>query len=219
MALGNKQNILVGAAAIFIGPSGAGRPTVLTRASFLADTGGADGSTFGPTADGTDVTDWRNVGFTQDGLEISTDPSYGEVEVDQLLDAALIFKDGMGLSISTTMAEATLENLLVAWGQEEDILEEGTGATATRSIDILGGALGEAPLERGLIAIGNAPRTAGSAGAYGERLYHAYRVLSVESASVSVARADASTIPITFRAMPDDSGKYGIVRDTAPAVV
>jgi hypothetical protein len=203
MALGNKQNILVGAAAIFIGPTGNTRPATVTRQAMLD---GADGST--STGVGTLITNWRNVGFTQDGLEISTDPSYGEVEVDQLLDAALIFKDGMGLSISTTFAEATLENLLVAWGQEDEI----TTSPGTSEIDILGGSLGEAPLERGLIAIGNAPRLA--SGAYGERLYHAFRVLSVESASISVARADASTIPITFRAMPDDNGKYGIVRDT-----
>lgn len=210
MALGNKRNILVGAAAIFIGPTGSVKPTVVTRASFLA--GSAPGSDATPIAQtngtGSVVTDWRNVGFTQDGLEVSTDPSYGEVEVDQLLDAALIFKDGMGLSISTTFAEATLENLLVAWGQD-DVFRTSPGTT---EIDILGGSLGEAPLERGLIAIGNAPRL--DSGAYGERLYHAFRVLSVESASVSIARADASTVPITFRAMPDDNGKYGIVRDT-----
>ena len=196
MALGDKKNILVGAAAVFIGPPGSTTPTPFpTRATWV---------------NGTVPTDWRNVGFTQDGLEVSTDPSYGEVEVDQLLDAALIFKDGMGLSISTTFAEATLENLLVAWGQPESDIDDGTGYT---ELTISGGSLGEAPLERGLIAIGNAPR-ATNGGAYGERVYHAYNVLSVESASVSVARADASTIPVTFRAMPDETGKYGIVRDT-----
>lgn len=203
---GDKKNILVGAASVFIGPSGKTRPTTVTRATFLADTGGADGTTSGT---GSAVTDWRNVGFTQDGLEISTDPSYGEVEVDQLLDAALIFKDGMGLSISTSFAEATLENLLVAWGQSDSTLRTSTGFSEA---DIAGGNLGEAPLERGLIAIGNAPRL--NTTTYGERMYHAFRVLSVESASVSVARADASVIPVTFRALPEDDGNYGVVRDT-----
>lgn len=205
MALGNKRNLIVGAAAVFIGPSS---DTLID----LETVSRADWVT--PTTPTLPV-GWRNVGFTQDGLEISTDPSYGEVEVDQLLDAALIFKDGMGLTISTTFAEATLENLLVAWGQPSDI-DTGTITTPAgtyEEVEVLGGSLGEAPLERALIAIGNSPRaTAG--GAYGERVYYAYRVLSTESASVSVARADASTIPVTFRAMPDDNGKYGVVRDS-----
>lgn len=205
VTLGAKRNILVGAAAVFIGPAHAefGAGEFPTRAGWV----GSD------AADPTLPAGWRNVGFTQDGLEVSTDPSYGEVEVDQLLDAALIFKDGMGLSISTTFAEATLENLLVAWGQPEDDVEDGT---TYEEMTISGGTLGEAPLERGLVAIGNSPRTA-AGGAYGERVYHAYSVLSVEGSAVSVARADASTIPVTFRAMPNDAGKYGIIRDTAPA--
>lgn len=206
MALGNKRNLIVGAAAVFIGPT-SDTPLDLedvSRAAWVAP------------ATPTLPSGWRNVGFTQDGLEIATDPSYGEVEVDQLLDAALIFKDGMGLTISTTFAEATLENLLVAWGQPNEIA---TGTTTTPAgtyseIDIEGGSLGEAPLERSLVAIGNSPRGTAAGSAYGERVYYAYRVLSTEAATVSVARADASTIPVTFRAMPDDNGKYGVVRDT-----
>lgn len=206
MALGNKRNLIVGAAAVFIGPT-SDTPEDLTTVSR---------ATWVTPATPTLPSGWRNVGFTQDGLEISTDPSYGEVEVDQLLDAALIFKDGMGLTISTTFAEATLENLLVAWGQPSDIDTgsiTGPPAGTYEEIEMLGGTLGEAPLERALIAIGNSPR-AETGGAYGERVYYAYRVLSTEAASVSVARADASTIPVTFRAMPDDNGKYGVVRDT-----
>lgn len=214
MALGNKRNIIVGAASVFIGPSGQYVPGSDPVETVAPDA--VDGTSYRDTLEAD--ADWSNVGYTQDGLEISTDPSYGEVEVDQLLDAAVIFKDGMGLSISTTFAEATLENLLIAWGQSGAPVEEGTGATATRTIDIEGGNLGEAPLERGLIAVGNAPRAADSGAGinnYGERTYHAYRVLSVESTAVSLARADASTIPVTFRALPEDNGKYGIVRDRA----
>src|SRR5690606_33452752 len=191
----NKRNIIVGAASVFIGPAGIGAAPAVSGATSYRQTVEA-------------ASDWRNVGYTQDGLEISTDPSYGEVEVDQLLDAAVIFKDGMGLSISTTFAEATLENLLVAWGQAAGTL---TSSANSSVLEIDGGALGEAPIERGLIAVGNAPRT-GAGNNYGERTYHAYRVLSVESTAVSLARADASTIPVTFRALPEDNGKYGIVR-------
>ncbi len=206
MPLGNKNQIVVGAAGVFLGPTGSTRPTPQTRAAFLA---GAIGST--STGVGTLLTNWRNVGFTQDGLEISYDPSYGEVEVDQLLDTPLMFKDGQTVSISTTFAEATLENLLVAWGQAASTL---TSTASDKTLTINAGSLGQAPIERGLIAIGNAPRILPAGTVYGERLLHAYRVLSVESVATNMSRADASTIPVTFRSMPDDNGEYGTVIDT-----
>lgn len=195
MPLGNKKNILVGAAAVFLGPASVATPPGVTRAAWV---------TGNPTAP------WKNVGFTQDGLEVSTDPSYGEVEVDQLLDAALMFKDGMSLSISTTFAEATLDNLLIAWGQADSTL---TSTGSTKELVMDGGSLGESPMERGLIAIGNAPKQ-GTA-VYRERLYHAFNVISVEGSGHTMARAEATVVPVTFRAMPDDvTGRYGIVRDS-----
>jgi hypothetical protein len=200
----NKKNVIVGAALIALGPAGLNRPATITRALVRSS---ANGSTSGT---GTAISDWKEVGYTQDGLEVSTDPSYGEVEVDQLMDAAMIFKDGMSMSISTTFAEATLENLMISWGQAGSTL---TSTASTAQIDIVGGSLGDAPIERGLLAVGNAPRKAD--GTYGERFYHAYRVLSVEGSAHSLSRADATVIPVTFRALPEDSnGNYGVVRET-----
>jgi hypothetical protein len=197
---GNKKNIIVGAAALFIGPSYDGT-----------------GSDPAPAVSGTtsyretvsDDVAWRNVGYTSDGMEVSNDPSYTDVEVDQLLDAAKIFKDSMGMSVNTTLAEATLENLLVAWGQAENTI---SSAAQSKTLDLAGGALGEAPVERGLIAVGNATEKAGS-NAYGERTYKVHRVLSVESSAHSLARADATNLPVSFRCLPASSGSYGYVRD------
>lgn len=214
MAL-TKKNIIVGAARIYLGPStsataalASSKPAFVAGTRYSTTMANADGST--STGDRTLVTNWREVGYTQDGLEVSTDPSWGEVEVDQLLDSAKIFKDGMSLSISTTFAEATLENLLVAWGQAATSVSS-VGANENE-LAIEGGSLGEAPLERGLIAVGNAPEQAAS-NAYGERVYQAYRVLSVEATSITNSRSEATTIPVTFRALPADNGRYGSVRD------
>jgi hypothetical protein len=214
MAL-NKKNIIVGAARVYIGPStsataslAASKPAFVAGTRYSTTMSGADGST--NTGVATLVTNWREVGYTQDGLEVSTDPSFGEVEVDQLLDAAKIFKDGMSLSISTTFAEATLENLLVAWGQAATTLS--SVGVFENELAIEGGNLGDAPLERGLVAVGNAPEQAGG-NVYGERVYQAYRVLSVEATAIGNSRAEASTIPVTFRALPADNGRYGSVRD------
>jgi hypothetical protein len=198
--MATKKNIIVGAASVFIGPSWDGSGT-----SPAPETAGTTSYRTTVAADN----NWRDVGYTTDGLSVSTDPSYTDVEVDQLLDAAKIFQDGMGFSISTSFAEATLDNLLVAWGQAAAGL---TSSGTTRTLEIDGGSLGQAPLERGLIAVGPAPEKSGS-NSYGERTYHAYRVLSVEGSEHSLARAEATTIPVTFRALPADNGKYGIVRD------
>jgi hypothetical protein len=204
--MATKKNIIVGAARIFIGPS-------------LDPVNNAAGLTALKATGSTRQVDhmesqsgWRDVGYTQDGLEVATDPSWTDIEVDQLLDAAKIFKDGMGFTVSTTFAEATLENLLVAWGQADSFVAGSAGGTTVNEIEIDGGALGQAPGERGLIAVGNSPEKSAS-NAYGERTYFIYRVLSVDSSAHSLARAEATTIPVSFRALPADNAKYGSIRD------
>lgn len=201
--LGNKKNIIVGAARIFVGPS-LDPVNAAAAVTALKATGSTKQADHMDTQNG-----WRNVGFTQDGLEVATDPSWGEVEVDQLLDSAKIFKDGMSVTLSTTFAEATLDNLLIAWGQSDETL---TSSGPVREIDIESGELGAAPLERGLVAVGNGPEVAGGNN-YSERTYFAFRVLSVEASTHSLARAEATTVPVTFRALPADNGKYGSIRD------
>lgn len=214
MAL-SKKNIIIGAARIYLGPSTSATASLSTsKPAFVAGTkysttmANADGST--ATGVATLVTNWKEVGYTQDGMEVATDPSWGEVEVDQLLDAAKIFKDGMSLNISTTFAEATLENLIIAWGQASTTVS--SVGVFENELAIEGGSLGEAPLERGLIAVGNAIENTAS-NTYGERVYQFYRVLSVESTSVNNSRSEAMVIPVTFRALPADNGRYGSVRE------
>jgi hypothetical protein len=146
MAL-TKKNIIIGAARVYLGPStsataslGASKPAFVAGTRYTTTMAAADGST--NTGVATLVTNWSEVGYTQDGLEVATDPSWGEVEVDQLLDSAKIFKDGMTMNISTTLAEATLENLIIAWGQASSTVSS-VGA-GERELSFEGGSLGEA---------------------------------------------------------------------------
>lgn len=216
---GNKKNIIVGAARVYLGPALNIDPET-DLADAAATTAAIDAWRGSVTAGQryTPPAAFKDAGYTQDGLEVATDPSFGEVEVDQLLDTPKIFKDGMGLTISTTFAEATLENLLIAWGQAAESLTS-TAQDSEKELAIETGALGEAPVERGLIAIGNATEKAGE-NAYGERAYFAYRVTSVDASTHSLSRADATTIPVSFRALPQEvmtddglKGRYGTVRD------
>ena len=149
---------------------------------------------------------YRNVGYTNNGLQISYQPTYDSVTVDQLLDTAKLFKSAMQVQISTEMAEGTLENVLAVFGQKSSTLQSsGTGATAVDELGLEAGALGAAPTERQLIAVGQAPTSEASAT---ERVYYARRVLSVEQSQFSLARTAATTFPVTFRLLPSGESTH-----------
>jgi hypothetical protein len=161
------------------------------------------------TASATTGAAYRNVGFTNNGLQITYNPTYDSVTVDQLLDTAKLFKSAMEVMIATEMAEGTLENVLAVFGQKQSTL---SGST----LGLEAGALGAAPVERQLVAIGQAPTTAESSKT--ERVYYGRRVLSVQQSQFSLARNAASTFPVTFRLLPsgaagDAGSEYGTIVD------
>jgi hypothetical protein len=50
--------------------------------------------------------------------------------------------------------------------------------------------------------------------AYVERVYSAYRALSIENVTVSAKRDEASMFEVSFRLLPEDvSGSYGKIVD------
>lgn len=200
------RNIIIGAAALYISVKDSTDPTWNGGPALPAAT---SGQSFTTALDGS--TDFKHTGFTTEGLEISYEPDYGEVEVDQLLDSAKLFKQAMKVMVNTTLSEATLENLLVVWGQQTATL---TSTSSTNDLGIAGGALGDEPTERALVAVGPGPKTA--AGVKRERIYHGRRVLSVETTAHSLKRNEATVFPVSFRLLPDPnfaSAEYGIIRD------
>ena len=231
---GNARNILVGASPLFLsvedsttsgyvenmvpgtlaagsalrnktvpafknGTAGSGTPVVgyVAGESYTATLNGVDVDN--TTSSATTGAAYRNVGYTNNGLQITYNPSYGSVTVDQLLDSAKLFKETMEVMIATEMAEGTLENVLAVFGQSAATL---TGST----LGLAAGALGEAPVERQLVAVGQAPTTTASSKT--ERVYYARRVLSVQQSQFSLARNAASTFPVTFRLLPSGDSAY-----------
>lgn len=205
----NKQNIIVGAASLYIGNvSGQSKPA-FANASYRTT---LESVAWNPAS--TDLTSpaaWRSTGYTQEGLEVSYEPDYGDVEVDQLLDSAVVFKQSMKVSLNTTLAEATLLNLMVAWGQTASTL---TSTASDAELVLDGGSLGDAPTERSFIAVGNGVHARGATqSSYSERVYHKYRVLNVEQSSHSLKRNENTGIPVSFRCLPADDGTYGKIKD------
>jgi hypothetical protein len=205
---GNSAQIIVGAAALFVNDAAIDADNAIP--AFVA------GDDYKETVDGT--AGWTNVGYTSNGLELMFEPDFGEVKVDQLLDVAKLFKQGMKVTLKTSFAEATLENLLLAIAATnavEDHSEGSTPAVVGSELELIAGELGAYPVERGLIAVGAAqdPDTLVEGASAAQRVYVAYRALSIESVNVSAKRDEATMFEVNFRLLPDNSGAYGKIVD------
>ena len=199
---GTSTNIIVGAAALFVAD------TTLDASSL---TPFVNSETFRETL--ADDADYTNVGYTMNGLELNFQPDFGEVQVDQILDVAKLYKQGMQVNLATAFAEATLENLLLALAYSDSKLTGNKSTSNGRSLDLSAGDIGECPVERGIVAVG--PGTGDCVdSAYVERVYTAYRALSIENVTVSAKRDEASMFAVNFRLLPEDvSGSYGKIVD------
>ena len=212
---GDSKQIIVGAAAMFVSTAAEFDPTNAspTLPDFVA------GTTYRETLSDSSVV--RNVGYTMNGLDLQFQPDFGEVQVDQVLDVAKLYKQGMQVNLATAFAEATLENLLVAIAaptnsltkdvKMDNPLEAGTTNFAD-VLELTAGDIGECPVERGLVAVG--PGTGDcAAGSTIERIYVAYRALSIENVTVSAKRDEPSMFEVSFRLLPANNGSYGKIVD------
>ena len=201
---GSSNKIIVGAAALFVADS------VLTPATGANPQAAFDNAkSYRDTL--TNDADYTNVGYTMNGLEIQFQPDFGEVQVDQVLDVAKLYKQGMQVNLATAFAEATLENLLLALAYGDSKLT--TALNGDKTLDLSAGDIGECPVERGIVAIGPGTGDCENSDVV-ERVYTAYRALSIENVTVSAKRDEASMFEVTFRLLPDDSSSsYGKIVD------
>ena len=222
---GNAKNILVGASPLFVSNLDVTSSGYVENAEPGTTAAGAfvSGQSYTTTLNAITQAStfaYRNVGFTNNGLQITYNPTYDSVTVDQLLDTAKLFKSAMEVMIATEMSEGTLENVLVVFGQSDDptsntisntntIVEDSGFASGTvntkKTLGLAAGALGIAPTERQLVAVGQAP-TSNAVGT--ERVYYARRVLSVQQSQFSLARSTPTTFPVTFRLLPTAMSGY-----------
>ena len=204
---GSSANIIVGAAALYTYELGE-----LDDAALPALVDSPVSESYRDTL--ADEDNFRNVGYTMNGLEIAFAPDFGEVAVDQVLDVAKLYKQGMTVNLNTTFAEATLENLLFALaGNDNDLGVASTGKFAGESVlNLTAGELGECPVERGLVAIGPGTGDCNPTEQI-ERIYVAYRALSIESVTVGAKRDEATMFEVSFRLLPNDSASYGKIVD------
>jgi len=255
--MGNVKNIIVGAARVFVSTgNGSFRPDLTSSAVFpvvlngstVTPISGSAASVSTPQFLGVNaLAYWKDMGYTNNGVEISYEPGYGDVMVDQLLDAARLFKQTLKIMIKTEITEATLENLNIALGQSDQVVTYSPGAiggtaattdtlatytSSAQALRLAAGALGDAPVERTLVLVGNAPgqfgrnyanvttttSPTGSAAAGSvtdvsavknrERIYVARRVVQMSTTAHSLKRDSATVFPVEFRCLPDDDDKF-----------
>ena len=203
---GTSSDIIVGAAALFTADSTltpATVPAFVTTQSYKTTLSNTQNVAAGI----------ENVGYTSNGIEITFQPDFGEVQVDQILDVAKLYKQGMQVTLATSFAEATLENLLFSIAGQGDDLSGTKSTSAGRSLNLASGDIGECPVERALIAVGPGTGDCDDSSSV-ERVYVAYRALSIENVTVSAKRDTPTMFDVTFRLLPEDtSGSYGKIID------
>jgi hypothetical protein len=207
---GNSKQIIVGAAALFVADDSLDYFDSVSgyRFSSASATGVpafSSGVDFKTTMSACSA--FTNVGYTMNGLELQFQPDFGEVQVDQLLDVARLYKQGMSVSLVTAFAEATLDNLITAIAAKE---ADKTTDASTETLELKSGDIGDVPVERALVAVG--PGT-GDPNITKERVYVANRALSIENVSVSAKRDTPSMFEVTFRLLSASNGSYGKIVD------
>ena len=159
---------------------------------------------------------FTDLGATQNGVEISWEPDMVDIEIDQYGDAARIVQSKVKVMVKTTMAEATLNNLAIAWNYDQNtggdsIVNNNDGAN-TQTFKF--GSQSVFPYEKGLVVQGVAPGSA--AGAIKTRKFYTKRAISMEASNITMKRAEASVFAVGFRILPktEDVGyEYGKIVD------
>jgi hypothetical protein len=204
MATVQVKNILVGAGNLWVSKTDA----TVAEPVAPADIPGppVEKPSYSTVLDGVG-SDWRYVGATTGGVEVAYTPDTTDIEVDQLKDAALVFNTGQTMTVGTTMAEATLANILIAWGyRSSDLVNTGDTLNLPAAPDGL--------VERSIAVLGNAPTS--TTDTKRERLYFGRRVVSVDGSTHTLSRTELVGIPVSFRLLPDPASvgsEYGKILD------
>jgi hypothetical protein len=189
----NVANIVVGEASIKLGPS-ANATTIAAMDNFA------------------------DVGATQNGVEISWEPDIVDIEIDQYGDAAKLIQSKVKVMVKTTLAEATLNNLAIAWNYDDetggDDIKANLAGSPGSTNTFLFGVQNVYPREKGLVVTGSAPGSA--AAAIKSRKFYTKRAVSMESSMISMKRAEATMFTVGFRILPkteDANYEYGKIID------
>lgn len=136
---------------------------------------------------------WVDAGGTQDGVTITINQEFFELEVDQIVDVPGRRLTKRDLQVTTNLAEATLENLRAALNGGTITTEAGTEAYEPTNDNSA-----TQPTYRAIILDGWAPQT--TAGASARRRIIVRKVLSIDNVESAYKKDEQTLFPVTFAA-------------------
>lgn len=135
---------------------------------------------------------WVDLGATDDGVTLTVSREFFKLRMDQTVDAPGRRMTERDVTISTNLAEITLENLALAIGQSQDTIEDGS-ASGYRAMDLEGDDTGAEPDYFALLFRGRAP------GGF-RRHVIGRKMLSTEEVETAYKKGDQTLYPVTFAA-------------------
>lgn len=132
-----------------------------------------------------------DVGATAGGVQIQVQDKYQDVEVDQVPGIVQKGLTQRTVTVKTQLAEATLENLKVAWNLGSNITTDGQtgGKTLNLGVDRQG-------IEHTLTFVGPGPSGK-------QRTVTVHRAISVAAAAYDMAKDRPAFLEVTFECLPD----------------
>lgn len=149
-----------------------------------------------------------DVGATQDGASIAWEPDMVDIEVDQFGDAARVVQSKVRVTLKTNLAEATLENLRIAWGYASSNIVTASEKTFSFGLHSV------YPEEHFIQLVGNAPGS--TATTTYTRTYKCRRCIQYAASEHMLKRAENTAFPVEFRLLPDPQytgAEYGLIID------
>jgi len=147
-------------------------------------------------------TTWTETGYTEGGVSFSQSIETFEVEVDQEVDPVDEVVTKRVTTISTQLAESSLENIAMAWNYDPDAdITEGTG---TKTLDLKS----TADLKKfGVRFTGKGPNGK-------HRRWSINRVAQIGESSIGHQKGEKTVIPLEMKVYSDGSGSLGTVVDS-----
>ena len=155
------------------------------------------------------ITNWNELGATKNGVQISINNTEEEFDVDQVLSALRTLPTNWECSVSTNLAEASLERLQIVW-EGSDITTDVVPQPDERE---MGFGVADAYIERRLAVLFARPN--------GKIRGYLFRRVnrSPQESTINYAKSgEQQTVPVRFKALADTSitdikKRFFIIRD------
>lgn len=185
LVTGDRKKIIVGPARMLIAPIGTTEPPV-----------NVDPVVWDAA--------WKEVGYTEDGLQQGYNPTFKDVTVDEEMAPVDSFLNGESATLAVKLAEPTLDNLAYA-------ISACTVSTVAAATDVPGTkkvAFGSGDAKRYMVGFeGLAP--AGTLTTKPWRIFVGFIAIAKGNVQLAMKRGDKTIIPVQFTLFADSSKAAG----------